>query len=96
MDCHVAAGFVGSGCSAFFGPQLGIFAPSIEVYVVGCCSGMPVILSKTIQLSPRKRVPQHATLDAIPKDEEMMVLEKNRVNGLQRELRVKTMEIEVH
>ncbi|KAH1149762.1 Uncharacterized protein HKD37_16G044612 [Glycine soja] len=81
MDCHVAAGSAGSGCSAFFGPRLGVSAPSIEVYVAGCCSGVPVILSKTIQLSPRKRVPRHATLDAIPEDEEMMVLEKNRVNG---------------
>ena len=26
-------------------------------------------------------MPRHATLDAIPEDEEMMVLEKNRVNG---------------
>ncbi|KRH48065.1 hypothetical protein GLYMA_07G066300v4 [Glycine max] len=81
IDCHVASGSVGSGCSAFFRPRLGVSAPSIEVYVAGCCSGVPVILSKTIQMSPRRRVPRHATLDAIPEDEEMMVLEKNRVNG---------------
>ncbi|KAK7382055.1 hypothetical protein VNO80_00721 [Phaseolus coccineus] len=80
MDCHVAAGSVGSGCSAFFRPRLGFSAPSIEVYVAGCCSGVPVILSKTIQMSPRRRVPRHATLDAIPEDEEMM-MEKNRVDG---------------
>lgn len=80
MDCHVAAGSVGSGCSAFFRPRLGVSAPSIEVYVAGCCSGVPVILSKTIQMSPRRRVPRHATLDAIPEDEEMM-MEKNRVDG---------------
>lgn len=79
----MAAGSVGSGCSAFFRPRLGVSAPSIEVYVAGCCSGVPVILSKTIQMSPRRRVPRHAMLDAIPEDEEMMVLEKNRsgVNG---------------
>jgi len=79
----VAAGSVGSGCSAFFRPRLGVSAPSIEVYVAGCCSGVPVILNKTIQMSPRRRVPRHATLDAIPEDEEMlmMMMEKNRVNG---------------
>ncbi|RDX77954.1 hypothetical protein CR513_41837, partial [Mucuna pruriens] len=82
MDCHVAAGSVGSGCSAFFRPRLGVSAPSIEVYVAGCCSGVPAILTQTIQMSPRRRVPRHATLDAIPEDEEMMVMmEKNRVNG---------------
>ncbi|KAK7274315.1 hypothetical protein RIF29_15398 [Crotalaria pallida] len=72
IECHVAAGPIGSGSSAFFRPKLGVSAPSIEVYVAGCCSGVPVILSKTIQMSPRRRVPKHATLDAIPEDEEMM------------------------
>ncbi|KAJ1429559.1 hypothetical protein SESBI_08342 [Sesbania bispinosa] len=83
MDCHVAAGSIGSGSSAFFRPKLGVAAPSIEVYVAGCCSGVPVILSKTIQMSPRRRVPRHATLDAIPEDEEMMMeKEHNGRNGL--------------
>jgi len=78
----VAAGSVGSGCSVFFRPRLGVSAPSIEVYVAGCCSGVPVILNKTIQMSPRRRVPRHATLDAIPEDEEMMMMmEKDRVDG---------------
>ncbi|CAL0308439.1 unnamed protein product [Lupinus luteus] len=76
IECHVAAGSVGSGSSAFFRPKLGVSAPSIEVYVAGCCSGVPVILSKTIQMSPRRRVPRHATLDAIPENEEMMMMEK--------------------
>ncbi|KAK7292724.1 hypothetical protein RJT34_15576 [Clitoria ternatea] len=82
MDCHVAAGcVVGSGCSAFFRPKLGVSAPSIEVYVAGCCSGVPVILSKTIQMSPRRRVPRHATLDAIPEDEEMIGLREKEHGG---------------
>ncbi|KAK7349484.1 hypothetical protein VNO77_06888 [Canavalia gladiata] len=81
MDCHVATGSIGSGCSAFFRPKLGVSAPSIEVYVAGCCSGVPVILSKTIQMSPRRRVPRHATLDAIPEDEEMMEKDHTALNG---------------
>ncbi|KAL9304008.1 hypothetical protein ACSQ67_021271 [Phaseolus vulgaris] len=94
MDCHVAAGSVGSGCSAFFRPRLGVSAPSIEVYVAGCCSGVPVILSKTIQMSPRRRVPRHATLDAIPEDEEMM-MEKNRVDGFVPNQKLRITESEV-
>ncbi|XP_057454687.1 uncharacterized protein At1g01500 isoform X2 [Lotus japonicus] len=83
MDCHLATGSIGSGSSAFFRPKLGVSAPSIEVYVAGCCSGVPVILSKTIQMSPRRRVPRHFTLDAIPEDEEMMTEKENGVrNGL--------------
>lgn len=83
IDCHVAAGSIGSGSSAFFRPKLGVSAPSIEVYVAGCCSGVPVILSKTIQMSPRRRVPRHATLDAIPEDEEMMIGKDHKgINGL--------------
>ncbi|WVZ17743.1 hypothetical protein V8G54_010725 [Vigna mungo] len=97
MDCHVAAGCVGSGCSAFFRPRLGVSAPSIEVYVAGCCSGVPVILNKTIQMSPRRRVPRHATLDAIPEDEEMMMMmmEKNRVNGFAPNRKLQITESEV-
>ncbi|KAL1329053.1 hypothetical protein HN51_046210 [Arachis hypogaea] len=82
IECHVAAGSVGSGSSAFFRPKLGVSAPSIEVYVAGCCSGMPVILSKTIQMSPRRRVPRHFTLDAIPEDEEVMEKEHKGVKAL--------------
>ncbi|KAG2380292.1 uncharacterized protein HKW66_Vig0170710 [Vigna angularis] len=86
MDCHVAAG-----------PRLGVSAPSIEVYVAGCCSGVPVILNKTIQMSPRRRVPRHATLDAIPEDEEMMMMmmEKNRVNGFAPNRKLQITESEV-
>ncbi|KAL5079214.1 hypothetical protein RYX36_007635 [Vicia faba] len=85
MDCHVAAGSIGSGSSAFFRPKLGVSAPSVEVYVARCCSGVPVILSKTISMSPRRRVSRHSILDAIPEDEEMNVIEKdhgNSMNGL--------------
>ncbi|XP_060218538.1 uncharacterized protein At1g01500 [Lycium barbarum] len=42
---------------------------SIEVYVAGCCSGVPLILTKTIQVSPRRKLlSRHGMLDAIPED----------------------------
>lgn len=68
MDCYNAASF-GSGGSAFFQPKIGISSPSIEVYVAGCCSGVPLILTKTIQVSPRRKSSRHGMLDAIPEDE---------------------------
>ncbi|KAF5194441.1 Erythronate-4-phosphate dehydrogenase family protein [Thalictrum thalictroides] len=68
MDCYMASG-VTTTLSAFFQPKLGISSPSIEVYVAGCCSGVPLILTKIIQHSP-KRKPRHGGLDAIPEDDE--------------------------
>ncbi|KAK4379288.1 hypothetical protein RND71_001150 [Anisodus tanguticus] len=67
MDCYNAASF-GSVGSAFF-------HSSIEVYVAGCCSGVPLIFTKTIQASPRRKLSRHGMLDAIPEDEGV-------VNGL--------------
>ncbi|KAK4387519.1 hypothetical protein Sango_2358500 [Sesamum angolense] len=40
-------------------------SPTIEVYVAGCFSGTPIILTKTLQLSPRKKH-RKAMLDSIP------------------------------
>ncbi|CAN1309052.1 Uncharacterized protein At1g01500 [Linum perenne] len=64
MECYVAASV---------GPRTGASAPAIEVYIAGCCGGVPVILTKTIVVSrsPRKKLSRHATLDAIPEDEEL-------------------------
>ncbi|CAN1309046.1 Uncharacterized protein At1g01500 [Linum perenne] len=47
MECYVAAS-VGEGSSLFFQPRTGASAPAIEVYIAGCCGGVPVILTKTI------------------------------------------------
>jgi hypothetical protein len=33
-------------------------------------------------MSPRRRVPRHAILDAIPEDEEMNVMDKDHVSGV--------------
>ena len=52
--------------SAFFQPKLGISSPSIEVYVAGRWMDAPVILTKMINLSPRRKSPRYSTLDAIP------------------------------
>lgn len=76
MDCYMAmvtgsASALGSGSSAFFQPKLVVSSPSVEVYIAGCCGDVPVILTKTIQASPRRKVARHVTLDAIPEDEEV-------------------------
>ena len=89
MDCHVAQS-IGSGSSAFFQPKLGVSAPSIEVYVAGCCSGMPVILTKIIQMSPRRKVPRQGMLDSIPEDDELEKEHKS-LNGLIRQRKLPVM-----
>ncbi|XP_060668559.1 C-terminal binding protein AN [Ziziphus jujuba] len=93
MDCCLAAS-IGSGSSAFFQPKLGVSTPSIEVYIAGCCSGVPVILTKTIQVSPRRKPTRHATLDAIPEDEEIGKEQKTG-NALIRQRKVQITESEV-
>ncbi|XP_033134759.1 uncharacterized protein At1g01500 isoform X2 [Brassica rapa] len=65
LDCYMAMGGNGSSSSS---SALGV---SVEVYIAGCCGGVPVILTKTIQASPRRKVARHVTLDSIPEDEEV-------------------------
>lgn len=73
MDCYMATAAMESGNSTFFQPKMGVSAPGIEVYIAGCCAGVPVILTKTIQVSPRRKgSSRHGVmLDAIPEDEEI-------------------------
>ncbi|CAH8347735.1 unnamed protein product [Eruca vesicaria subsp. sativa] len=53
------------GCS-----ELSSLLPSVEVYVTGCFSGTPIILTKTIQLGFRKKHHYRETaLDSIPEYE---------------------------
>ncbi|KAG5565902.1 hypothetical protein RHGRI_001726 [Rhododendron griersonianum] len=92
MDCYMAAAVAGGG-SAFFRPRLSSFGgssgPSFEVYVAGCCSGMPVILTKTIQVSPRRKPGRNGTtLDAIPEDDEVDKEQKGSSDGLMRQRKV--------
>ncbi|KAL5558054.1 hypothetical protein UlMin_034265 [Ulmus minor] len=69
MDCEseitAATGFLR-------GKHLGgaeLPAPTIEVYVAGCFSGTPIILTKTLQLTFRKKHIRKGMLDAIPENE---------------------------
>ncbi|XP_044475787.1 uncharacterized protein At1g01500-like [Mangifera indica] len=55
--------------------------PTIEVYVAGCYSGTPIILTKTLQLNLRKKHNRKGMLDAIP-EYEMTVSNKNPSAGL--------------
>ncbi|KAH0726511.1 hypothetical protein KY290_002320 [Solanum tuberosum] len=70
MDCYNASSF-GSGGSVFFQSKIGVSSPSSKVYVAGCCSGVPLILTKTIQVSPRRKLSRHSMLDSILEDEEV-------------------------
>lgn len=100
MDCYMAMRNNGSGSSssAFFRPKLGVASPSVEVYIAGCCGGVPVILTKTIQASPRRKVARHVTLDAIPEDEEEVDKEQDIVttgDEFARQQKLQMMESEV-
>ncbi|GAB4844526.1 hypothetical protein Ancab_037905 [Ancistrocladus abbreviatus] len=90
MDCFPS---IGDGSSAFFQPKRGVSSPSIEVYIAGCCSGVPVILTKTISVSPRRKPARHSTLHAIPEDEEMGKGEEIG-NGFLRERKLQFIEAE--
>ncbi|KAG0473345.1 hypothetical protein HPP92_015202 [Vanilla planifolia] len=70
LNCYSAASIVSS---TFVQPKLGISSPSIEVNVAGCFAGVPLILTQSIQTSPRKMVTRKGTLDVIPEDEEATV-----------------------
>ncbi|CAE5956270.1 unnamed protein product [Arabidopsis arenosa] len=100
MDCYIAMGnghVSGPSSSAFFQPKFGVSSPSVEVYIAGCCGGVPVILTKTIQASPRRKVARHVTLDAIPEDEEVGKEQDIGTIGdeLARQSKVQMMESEV-
>ncbi|OMP00319.1 transcription factor ASG4-like protein [Corchorus olitorius] len=84
MDCFMATSVMGSGNSAFFQPKMGVSAPGFEVYIAGCCAGVPVILTKTILVSPRRKagLKLSGMLDAIPEDEEIGKGDNKGANGL--------------
>lgn len=67
MDCYSAASLASS---AFVQPKVGVMFPSIEVYVAGCCSGFPLILTQTVQHSPRRKFSRQGKLDVIPEGDE--------------------------
>ncbi|XP_022768971.1 uncharacterized protein At1g01500-like [Durio zibethinus] len=62
-----------------FCPELS--PPTIEVYVAGCFSGTPIILTKTLQLNYRKKHNRKGMLDTIP-EYESTECEKDKSPGL--------------
>ncbi|XP_077216396.1 erythronate-4-phosphate dehydrogenase family protein [Tasmannia lanceolata] len=46
-----------------------LLSPTVEVYVAGCFLGTPIILTKTLQLSFRRKHNRKGTLDSIPEYE---------------------------
>ncbi|KAL3650344.1 hypothetical protein CASFOL_006747 [Castilleja foliolosa] len=90
LECYLASS-IANGRSTLLKLRKGACSsPTIEVYIAGCCSGAPVILMKTVLVSPRRKVMQGMMLDAIPEDEEMVKEQMNMCNGLvrQRKLQV--------
>ncbi|CAK9880666.1 unnamed protein product [Sphagnum jensenii] len=72
MECNCVVGQ--SGCVFLKGrndyPSMSLApAPVVEVCVVGRFSGTPVILTRTVQMSARRRLNRQITLDAIPESE---------------------------
>ncbi|KAJ6850608.1 uncharacterized protein M6B38_263800 [Iris pallida] len=67
MDCYAAASLAASGLVQ---PKMGIANPSVEVYVAGCSGGAPLILTQTVQMSPRRKAARPGALDSIPEDGE--------------------------
>ncbi|KAJ6826375.1 uncharacterized protein M6B38_373175 [Iris pallida] len=78
MDCYVAASVAASG---FVQPKMGIANPSIDVYVAGCFGGIPLILTQTVQMSPRRKAARPGALHAIPEDEEGSSRERRNCEG---------------
>ncbi|TYJ08871.1 hypothetical protein E1A91_A11G102000v1 [Gossypium mustelinum] len=97
MDCYLAAAAKEPGNSAFFKPKMGVSAPSIEVYIAGCCAGRLVILTKTILGSPRRKGASRLKwmLDAIPEDEEFGKGNDKGGNGFIRHRKLQVTDAEV-
>uniref|UniRef100_A0A1D1YFX4 Uncharacterized protein At1g01500 n=1 Tax=Anthurium amnicola TaxID=1678845 RepID=A0A1D1YFX4_9ARAE len=80
MDCYSPASLASSALTQ---TKLGgSSSPSIEVYVAGCCSGFPLILTQTIRHNPRGKAPRQGMLDAVPEDDEMSGRDESSREGL--------------
>ncbi|XVE56043.1 hypothetical protein DITRI_Ditri03aG0205500 [Diplodiscus trichospermus] len=69
MDCESEITY---GCGFLKGKHIAcpeLSPPTIEVYVAGCFSGTPIIMTKTLQLNYRKKHNKKGMLDAIPENE---------------------------
>ncbi|KZV57653.1 hypothetical protein F511_03113 [Dorcoceras hygrometricum] len=95
MDCYVATS-IANGRTAFLQPRTGVSSPSIEVYIAGCCSGVPEILTKTILVSPRRKVLRQGMLDAIPEEEEIGKEQGSLSNGFVRQRKLQFLESDAY
>ena len=43
--------------------------PTVDVFVTGCFSGAPIILTKSLHIGVQKKLQRKVMLDAIPEDE---------------------------
>lgn len=69
MNCETDAT---AGTGFLKGKQLigsELASPSIEVYVAGCFLGTPIMLTKSLNLNPRRKQVRMAMLNSIPEDE---------------------------
>ncbi|ERN17479.1 hypothetical protein AMTRI_Chr13g92780 [Amborella trichopoda] len=67
MDCQ--SEIVGSSSFLRGGIEHGLPPPNLEVYVAGCFLGTPIILTKTLQVSFRRKPTRKGTLHSIPEYE---------------------------
>lgn len=69
MDCSCA--ITSNVCSFVKGrPDFSTASPTMEVYVAGRSSGLPIVLTQTVPLAAKKKSLWCCSLDAIPEDEE--------------------------
>eukprot|EP00252_Welwitschia_mirabilis_P015538 TRINITY_DN3419_c0_g1_i2.p1 TRINITY_DN3419_c0_g1~~TRINITY_DN3419_c0_g1_i2.p1 ORF type:complete len:165 (+),score=22.98 TRINITY_DN3419_c0_g1_i2:443-937(+) len=78
MDCQSAMRAT-AACPFTKGGVKQTGPPIIEVYVAGCFSGSPLILTKTIPLGSSRRKSRRTTLDVIPENEETDKKQKSLV-----------------
>ncbi|XP_075504355.1 uncharacterized protein At1g01500-like [Primulina tabacum] len=69
-DVHVEAGFFKGNQNHHAG--LDSISPAIEVYVAGCYSSSPIILTKTLQIGHGKKQRRRGMLDSIPEYEAIL------------------------
>lgn len=69
MEC--SCGITSTSCCFLKGRvDFSTINPTMEVYVAGRSSGLPIVLTQTIQLAAKKKSPKCCNLDAIPEEEE--------------------------
>ncbi|XP_039030676.1 uncharacterized protein At1g01500-like isoform X2 [Hibiscus syriacus] len=81
MDCYMTTLAMEPGNSAYIQLKIGVSAPEIEVYIAGCCAGVPVILTKTIHVNSKNIGESRLRwlLDAILEDEEIGEGDNNNI-----------------